>query len=76
MIEVKDECAFPMVYNTNDYGGANSVIRTGGITKRQYFAAHALMGILGSGEILPTNEKKAAKLAVQLADALLEELSK
>lgn len=51
-----------------------------GLSKREYFAAHALQGLLsaiddyGPGRLIPTEE--AAVDAVAMADALIEELKK
>ena len=45
-----------------------------GITKREYFAAMTMQGILADPEV--TDMDKAAKLAIMACDALLEELSK
>ena len=44
-----------------------------GLTKREYFAALAMLGLLIRSMI---DEKKIAEFAVSQADALLEELSK
>lgn len=53
----------------------------GGLTKREYFAAKALQGLLSiydnkGNDLVPNNNnvKYMAKLAVSAADALLEEL--
>lgn len=46
-----------------------------GLNKREYFAAMALQGMLSGSEFFD-NGKRFAKLAVQAADALIEELNK
>jgi hypothetical protein len=45
-----------------------------GLTKREYFAAMALQGLLGDRKLGSIQEY--AEYAVKLADALIEELSK
>ena len=45
-----------------------------GISMREYFAAAALQGIISNGGY--SNEKRAAELAVDFADALINELNK
>jgi hypothetical protein len=70
-----------MKTNPNDpaFGHAHVNVETGGfdytedgLTKREYFAALALQGILASPVRAP--DHKAAALAVTLADDLLEAL--
>jgi hypothetical protein len=58
--------------NTIDYN--NNYISTG-LTKREYFAAMALQGLLTDNESVNTREEFAG-YAVKFADALIEELSK
>lgn len=57
-------------------------VKFGGLTKREYFAAKALQGLLSiydnnGNDLVPNNSnvKYMAKLAVSAADALLAELS-
>jgi hypothetical protein len=45
-----------------------------GLTKREYFAAMALQGLLSDYEAISIQDY--SKYAVQLADTLIEELSK
>jgi len=45
-----------------------------GLTKREYFAAQALKGILAAGNDLGTKKVKAAR-AVSYADTLVDELN-
>jgi hypothetical protein len=45
-----------------------------GLTKREYFAAMALQGILSGSQFLES--ERFAKLAVKAADALIAELNK
>lgn len=47
---------------------------SGGITKREYFAAMALNGILSNARIAVT--KDTSNLAVVIADQLIKELNK
>ena len=46
-----------------------------GLTKREYFAAMALQGLLTDNES-PNSREEFAGYAVKFADALIEELSK
>lgn len=68
-----DDLAFPITYET--YGavlGEKTVVVKGGLTKREYFAALALQGILAC----PTISGITVEGAVKLADKLIEELNK
>ncbi len=48
-----------------------------GLTKREYFAALALQGVVSADRILSENNVKYyTEYAVKLADALIEELNK
>ena len=47
-----------------------------GLTKREYFAAKALQGLLADSELDTFGVKDFAEKSVRYADALLEELSK
>ena len=44
-----------------------------GLTKREYFAAMALQGVISSGTV--TSEKAAAQMAVYFADSLIKKLN-
>jgi hypothetical protein len=46
-----------------------------GLTKREYFAAMAMQGMLSGSQFIDNGER-FAKLAVQAADALIAELNK
>lgn len=59
-----DYPAFPTTQDVGDVG----------LSKREYFAAAALQGIISNGGY--ANEKRAAELAVDFADALINELNK
>lgn len=61
-----NDCAFPFDRNK---------IIVGGLTKREYFAAMALQGILADNRN-NDNEKNYAIVAIRLADALIEQLNK
>jgi len=64
--------AFPVTYED---GMAEKF--TVGLTKREYFAAIAMKGILSShAMILPENRDKLAETACLYADAMIIELSK
>jgi hypothetical protein len=60
--------AFPLI---SDEG----YIINAGLTKREYFAAMALQGLLTDNES-PNSREEFAGYAVKFADALIEELSK
>ena len=62
----KNESAFPII--------AEDYIIDGGLTKREYFAAMALQGLLADYE--SESIEDYSKYAVKLADSLIEELSK
>jgi len=70
--------AFPTMYLTQDgkYGYAFDVQTHEGTTKRQLFAALAMMGISANTGANERSVKSIAILSVEQADALLEELSK
>jgi hypothetical protein len=51
------------------------VKKEGGLTKREYFAALALQGILASDGVW-SSDKLASMCAVKQADYLIEELNK
>jgi hypothetical protein len=63
----KNESAFPII--------AEDYIIDGGLTKREYFAAMALQGLLTDNES-PNSREEFAGYAVKFADALIEELNK
>ncbi|MBW4694653.1 MAG: hypothetical protein KME27_23125 [Lyngbya sp. HA4199-MV5] len=78
---MKHQSAFP-VHLHDTHGGLE-----GGLTKREYFAAKAVQGLLAGGRwefIRPDNywewqgepPKAIAEQAVEIADALIAELSK
>ena len=61
--------AFPLI---SDEG----YIINAGITKREYFAAMALQGIIANKDGLDIEIERIVQSAVDTADALIEELSK
>ena len=48
----------------------------GGLTKREYFAAMAMKGIITNKDGLDIKIERIAESAVDMADALIEELNK
>jgi hypothetical protein len=64
----KNESAFPII--------AEDYIIDGGLTKREYFAAMALQGIIANKDGLDIKIERIVESAVDTADALIEELSK
>lgn len=65
----KDDPIYPVVDEPFDPTFSNYQ----GLTKREYFAAAALQGILASPKPMPDN---GAVIAVKMADALILELNK
>ena len=63
-----------MTTKAKNLGDELSTGMFGNLTKREYFAAIVMHGILANPEV--TDMDKAAKLAIMACDALLEELSK
>jgi hypothetical protein len=57
------------------YNSAN-IISTTGLTKREYFAAMALQGIIANKDGLDIKIERIVESAVDTADALIEELNK
>ena len=64
----KNKSAFPII--------AEDYIIDGGLTKREYFAAMALQGIIANKDGLDIKIERIVESAVDTADALIEELSK
>lgn len=82
MSKKSDEPAFPTENTVDGQRGFSPM--SGGLTKREYFAACAMQGLLAGlgiveeagdlkGLVMP---KEAAQVSVNYADALLAELSK
>lgn len=69
--------AFPTVNyeKPGELYGQSIMTITGGLTKREYFAALAMQGLLSSETHYPDRQANA-KRAVEFADALLTELEK
>lgn len=67
---MKDDAVYPSNYDDNfapEYG----------LTKREYFAAMAMQGVMASGNVGKGNTlEEVVEDAVKLADALLKELVK
>ena len=61
-----NDCAFPADYRTQSDGG---------LTKREYFAAMAMQGIITSPQTAATWEK-IVEVSIKVADLLIEELNK
>ena len=64
----KNKSAFPII--------AEDYIIDGGLTKREYFAAMALQGIIANKDGLDIKIERIVESAVDTADSLIEELSK
>lgn len=67
------EYAFP--FNEKNDDGTHFVT-VGGLTKREYFAAMAMQGLLATHKNLTHNEVHVAYWAVKNADVLIAELAK
>jgi hypothetical protein len=63
-----NEPIIPLEYN-NDYTSM-------GLTKREYFAAMAMKGIITNKDGLDIKIERIAESAVDMADTLIEELNK
>lgn len=66
------DAAFPWV-TTYPYGGFD---RAFGLTKREYFAALAMQGLVAAPETSGWSWEELADRSVRSADALITELSK
>lgn len=70
--------AFPGMYENRD----NSIAYEPGLTKREYFAAIAMQGMINGDSVPPDiagedwDMQKMAEYSIKAADALLEELEK
>lgn len=71
-MENKDQSAFGYGFCTAD-GQSHSEEK--GLTKREYFAAMAMQGLLANQEVF-SRDIEVERAAVLYADALLQELSK
>ena len=58
------------------YQFGNDDFSTPGLTKREHFAAMAMMGVMSADMYCDVKAKECAKIAVANADALLAELEK
>lgn len=47
-----------------------------GLTKREYFAAQAMQGMIASNEWIADTLERVSKTAIEYADALIAELNK
>jgi len=56
--------------------GLQTVVEFNGLTKREYFAAMAMQGLLASAKDIIYPIIRVAKDAVDYADALIDELNK
>ncbi len=66
--------AFPLIETNYLYGGEpNGFESSGGLTKREMFAAMAMLGMISEGCDVP---EVTARLAVGMADALIAELNR
>lgn len=72
----KTEPAYPQMKLFNG-DGPPFYDYTGGLTKREYFAAMAMQGMIASNPGIQIKyPEKMAKIAVNYADHLIEELNK
>lgn len=72
----KDDNAFPMQHDGDDADG--TIIFEYGLSKREYFAAKALQGILSNPSFDEENYSPSANaiLAIEAADLLIYHLNK
>lgn len=71
-----NEYVYPNEKTTSPYSSTPDSMITGGMTKREYFAAMAMQGVEASNPIEdPLTIKDVAKRSVKLADALIKALN-
>lgn len=70
---MKDEPAFPSNLEWT-FDGKKIIIKNGGLSKREYFAALAMQGLLSNSRL--TKYQHFPEDAVKCADALIEALQK
>lgn len=68
----QNDCAFPIEISYEDYEVPELHTHEPGLTKREYFAALAMQGLLSN----PVVMGNLAEMAVEHADALINELNK
>ena len=73
MKTIGDDYAFSGVEHTFDHG-IPAVNTIPGLTKREYFAAQAMMGIFSNAGITNINDNTVAS-AIQAADVLIAQLN-
>lgn len=80
-VKMKNEPAFPVVDTDREFDPP-IVYSKGGLTKREYFAAMAMQGLLSAGKSVggggrsPSTWISIEEKAVARADALIKELEK
>lgn len=74
-IETEQEGVYMRDEQENPYWILKDVRTVGGLTKREYFAAIALQGVLAGDMNIP-DRADTARIAREFADALLAELEK
>lgn len=73
----KNDLAYPSDYMQQNAENIESMNCCKGLTKREYFAAMALQGLLACDRVTEfEGEVSPSTLAVALADALIEKLNK
>jgi len=65
-----NDTAFPMIFPDNQGGGSCD-----GLTKREYFAAAVMQGILASDPEHKLEQETISLWAIGAADSLIEELN-
>ena len=55
---------------------SSSVVRTYGLSKREYFAGQAIIGMLQGRKLSESPDGAISRKAVKLADALIDALNK
>ncbi len=73
-LETKANDPIHNVINSKKDYSEDNIYKSNGLTKREYFAAIALQGLLPTK--IYTSIEEDAKYAVKLADILIEELNK
>ena len=74
--ETKPNDAIHNVFNSKKDYSDDNIYKSNGLTKREYFAAMALQGIIANKDGLDIKIERIVESAVDTADALIEELNK
>lgn len=71
-----NDIAWPEIITELENNGLQNTYSYGGLTKREYFAAMALQGLLASGYLNDYDTDRVVADAVLMADKTITELNK